>query len=679
MKTSFLFRVGGMGPVLSVFCVLCAMACGVLVCEAGGSPGRIAFHFESTGAAGGKPDKLVWETESGVSYDLWRSGKYAASLRTWTRVDGFPKTATGSSMEHVFDPDRRAFFKIIAETGALEEFARVPAGSFEMGGQLPGSVADETPVHDVEVAGFYLGRWEVTKGLWDKVRAWGAKHGYTDLPNGGGVAPDRPVYGVSWHDAVKWCNARSEMEGLPTMYWVWVQGPTGIRFPITYRTGAKDAVNCNWKKNGYRLPTEAEWEKAARGGLAGKRFPWGDTITHSQANYFSTEHDDYDISPTRGFHPVWGTNVWPYTAPVGSFAPNGFGLFDMAGNSGEWCWDWYSDTYYGESSASDPLGPNSGTERVWRSGAFNLSAARFVRCAFRKHAEPAISNDYTGFRLARRASVWIEQKSFQMGDVADGTSELELPTHSVTVSGFFMDPTEVTKSLWDKVRAWGLGHGYSDLPEGFAKGPDHPVVHISWYDAVKWCNARSEMEGEQPCYKVRSNPLQRPFVYRNGEIDAVICYFSNRGYRLPTEAEWERAARSAYSGKRFPWGDTITHSQANYFSTEHDDYDISPTSGYHPDWHTGANPFTSVVGSFPANGSGLFDMAGNAKEWCWDWFGNYASGSQTDPAGPDTGTKRIVRGGSFSDSANKCRVSYRSSSREPGYKVTSLGFRCVHR
>ena len=139
---------------------------------------------------------------------------------------------------------------------------------------------------------------------------------------------------------------------------------------------------------------------------------------------------------------------------------------------------------------------------------------------------------------------------------------------------------------------------------------------VNWYDVVKWCNARSEMEGRTPCYTASDS------VYKTGKpggVSDISCNFSASGYRLPTEVEWEYAVRGGLSGKHFPWGDTTTHSQANYRSRSSYTYDVSPTLGFHPDYDEGGYPYTSPVGSFAANSYGLHDMAGNVFEWCWDW------------------------------------------------------------
>jgi formylglycine-generating enzyme len=269
----------------------------------------------------------------------------------------------------------------------LIEFVKIPGGSFTMGRTSGDSDSDAPPV-SVTLSAFYMGKDEVTKALWDEVRTWATANGYTDLATGSGNAANHPVLMVRWYDVIKWCNARSQMEGLTPVYTV-----SGA----VMKTGTTAPV-ANWSANGYRLPTEAEWEKAARGGVSGKRFPWGtDTISHGQANFRNGGGEVYQTG-TTGFHPTYATGSMPYTSPVGSFAANAYGLHDMAGNVWEWCWDWYGASTY-MNGATDPRGAASGTSRVNRGGSWYSSSCP---AAFRSYGPPSRLNyGGVGFRIAR--------------------------------------------------------------------------------------------------------------------------------------------------------------------------------------------------------------------------------------------------------------------------------------
>lgn len=273
----------------------------------------------------------------------------------------------------------------------------------------------------------------------------------------------------------------------------------------------------------------------------------------------------------------------------------------------------------------------------------------------------------------------IPAGSFTMGDsLSDGWAQEELPAHSVFVSAVYMERYEVTKTLWNEVFQWAVGHGYTFDNLGSQKGFDHPVQAVNWYDVVKWCNARSEKEGKVPAYYTNT---AQTVVYRTGKVNLMNDWVKwDKGYRLPTEAEWEKAARGGLTGKRFPQGGEISHTLANYASVWGYDYDVSPTQGFHPTYKIGNQPYTSPVGSFAANGYGLYDMVGNVRDWCWDWYGSYPGGSLTDPRGPSAGTYRVIRGGCWRDGALHCRVAYRGRSvpfNQSASASADNGFRCV--
>jgi formylglycine-generating enzyme required for sulfatase activity len=284
--------------------------------------------------------------------------------------------------------------------------ALIPAGNFTMGNCMSPSegYSNELPLHTNTLSAFYMDTKEVSKALWDEVYQWATNRPpdvrYSFEYGARGKAATHPAHSMEWYDAVKWCNARSEKENKTPAYY------TDAGLSVRYRTGQVNVQTdwVNWS-SGYRLPTEAEWEKAARGGVSGHRFPWldADTINWSRANYYvyrtaATNYYAYDVNPTSGYNPAWTNGGSPYTTPVGSFAANGYGLYDMAGNVWEWCWDWYGSAYYSSSPGTDPRGP-SGFSRVLRGGIWGNGAhANFCRSAFRTDYYPTSFSNGVGFR-----------------------------------------------------------------------------------------------------------------------------------------------------------------------------------------------------------------------------------------------------------------------------------------
>ena len=324
--------------------------------------------------------------------------------------------------------------------------------------------------------------------------------------------------------------------------------------------------------------------------------------------------------------------------------------------------------------------------------------------------EPFMRTAFTNHLVAARVyarppapdMVFIPGGTFTRGDAVGDHSEA-LPLHQVTLRPLFMSRNEVTNEEMRQVYQWAYDEGYIDVVEvpvdggwggrmvintvgstnhlyalnrfaqelNFVNGQftvlegksQHPCVYVTWYGAAAYGHFRSLMEG-----------LESGLDLATWEFD-----FSKTGYRLPTDAEWEKAARGGYEGMRFPWGDTnvITHSRANYRSNSAlNDYDVSPTQGFHPDYAN--QPLrTSPVGAFPPNNFGLYDMCGNVWEWCWDWRIRYFSAPLEDPTGPETGSYKGFRGGSNFTTAERTTVSKRYLSTTPSGFAFDVGFRCA--
>jgi formylglycine-generating enzyme required for sulfatase activity len=239
--------------------------------------------------------------------------------------------------------------------------------------------------------------------------------------------------------------------------------------------------------------------------------------------------------------------------------------------------------------------------------------------------------------------VRINGGTFTMGSPANEPGrDSDEAQHRVTVDSFYIGKYEVTQREYQEVM--GINPSYF-------KGDNLPVEQVSWYDAVEYCNKRSQMERLTPAYMI------------NGTN--VTWNRNANGYRLPTEAEWEYACRAGTTTP-FSTGNNITTNQANY----------GGNNPYNNNAKGTLREKTTAVGSFTSNAWGLYDMHGNVWEWCWDWYGDYPSGSQTDPIGAVTGAFRVRRGGSWYSDGYGLRSAFRVGVLPSG-RGSDLGFRLV--
>jgi formylglycine-generating enzyme required for sulfatase activity len=250
--------------------------------------------------------------------------------------------------------------------------------------------------------------------------------------------------------------------------------------------------------------------------------------------------------------------------------------------------------------------------------------------------------------------VLIRGGTFTMGSpTTEAWREKDEVQHRVTLRNFYMGKYEVTQASYREV----MGNNPSE-----SQGATLPVENISWLEAVQYCNARSVKEGLTPAYTINA--------------ENVRWNQNANGYRLPTEAEWEYACRAGTTTP-FNTENSISPEQSNYFG--HYPYTIEDNYFAQNKLETRPGEYRQrpvPVGSFAANKWGLFDMHGNAGEWCWDWYGGYGSGAQTNPTGPEAGTMHVSRGGGWNDFAKHIRSAYRCAN-PPSHKMFNLGFRLV--
>jgi formylglycine-generating enzyme required for sulfatase activity len=348
----------------------------------------LSFDFDSTGTT------VSWNGTLGKTYAVMTTDNLMSNFwqtavnGTNTNCQSIVTAVEDGELQYIEQGEVSAitnrFYKIVADNTS-SGMVSIPGGT--------NSGTDDFGIYTLTVDSFYMDRVEVTNDEMVRVMQWAYNNGKlivssSSVTNSLGnqqelldldasdcritwsdgifgikssKGNDYPCVKVTWYGSVSYCNYRSEMDGRTPCYNL-------------------NDWNCNAGANGYRLPTNDEWEYAARGGLRSKRFPWGDTITHNQANYYSSSVYSYDISSTRGFNPDYDVGEYPYTSPVGSFNPNGYGLYDMAGNVWEWC-NTALDTYRGI-----------------RGGCWIYAHADFLRCSGDSWHSPGNVYPYIGFR-----------------------------------------------------------------------------------------------------------------------------------------------------------------------------------------------------------------------------------------------------------------------------------------
>ena len=458
----------------------------------------------------------------------------------------------------------------------------VEGGTFTMGNpnyQSTSETANEGPAHQVTLSSFSIGQTEVTQELWRAVM--GSNPSYNSGTN-------LPVEQVSWNQCQAFVAKLNEM--LPIDGYEW------------------------------RLPTEAQWEYAARGGSKSQGY-------------------QYSGSNTIGDVAWYQNNSSSKTHQVATKAPNELYIYDMSGNVEEWCQDHYAN--YSSSPQIDPC-VSTGTANflVNLRGGFYSAAASLCRNTRRDCWDPDQSSMEIGLRLALvpkdEIEFYVNGVSFKMIRVTGGTFMMgasdsdneaynnERPAHQVTLSSYYIGQTEVTQELWQALMGenpsyfvdqqifvdWGM---YITYTENFQR----PVEQVTWDDCQEFVD--------------------------------VLSLMTDKHFRLPTEAEWEFAARGGNKSKGYKYaGSNNIDAVARY-------------GGREEDWShaVSATPPDSVATKFP-NELGLYDMSGNVEEWCQDWYGDYSAEAQINPLGPSSGLSRVCRGGSIRDDARRCRTSARS-------------------
>jgi uncharacterized repeat protein (TIGR02543 family) len=354
------------------------------------SANRYTVTFNANGANGVAPAAVT--VDYGSSITLPGAGglsKPDETFRSWNTEDDGKGTAYLSGVQYTVTADVTLF--AVWSNVPVYEMVFVPDGSFEMGKNLgTGGGSDVTPVHTVTLGGYYMGIYEVTQAqyeavMWTTLEEQQALAG-TNTSNYG-KGDNYPMYYVSWYDALVFCNKLSMAEGLSPAYMINNSTDPAIWGSIpTSSNSSWDNVEIVSGSTGYRLPTEAQWEYAAKGGDG------------STGNYtYAGSNDLDDVAWYSG-------NSASATHTIGTKAPNGLGLYDMSGNVSEWCQDWNGS--YSSEAQTDPTGASSGSDRIVRGGSWYYFD-QYASSVYRYNSYQYIRNNSQGFRLVRPTSYTI--------------------------------------------------------------------------------------------------------------------------------------------------------------------------------------------------------------------------------------------------------------------------------